>query len=408
VRPRILVFSDFYLPGHRAGGPIRTIAGLVHHLGGRLAFAIVTRDRDHGENLPYSTIPIDAWTEVAGAVCRYLPPRRLRWWALARLARRTPHDVLYVNSLFSYHFAIKPLLLRRAGLLPARPVVLAPRGELDPGALALSFVRKRVFLVVARAARLYAGVLWHASTPEEAARIRRWHGAGAQVHVARDVAVPVAPSAPSSADRSGAGGSLRVAFVSRISPKKNLEGALEILAGVRSDVDFHIFGPCEDERYWRRCQRAIDRLPPNVRARYLGVLPHDDVAPTLRDHDLLLLPTYGENFGHVILEALLAGCPVLVSDRTPWRALAARGVGWDLPLEDVAGFRARLEAWARTPREERERASRAASRWAAAVAADAGVIAMNEQLFARALAARQPVGPDAGARTRSEQPVGMP
>jgi glycosyltransferase involved in cell wall biosynthesis len=64
----------------------------------------------------------------------------------------------------------------------------------------------------------------------------------------------------------------------------------------------------------------------------------------LREHDLFFLPTLGENYGHVVQEALLAGCPVLLSDTTPWRGLQALGVGWDLPLDDEAGFRAVLRA----------------------------------------------------------------
>jgi glycosyltransferase involved in cell wall biosynthesis len=48
---------------------------------------------------------------------------------------------------------------------------------------------------------------------------------------------------------------------------------------------------------------------------------------------MLALPSRGENFGHIVPEAWAAGCPVLVSDRTPWRNLAQQGVGWDLPLE---------------------------------------------------------------------------
>ncbi len=64
-----------------------------------------------------------------------------------------------------------------------------------------------------------------------------------------------------------------------------------------------------------------------------GPLPPDRVAEALRANHLLFLPTRSENFGHVILEALAAGCPVLLSDRTPWRNLARAGVGWDLPLD---------------------------------------------------------------------------
>ena len=53
----------------------------------------------------------------------------------------------------------------------------------------------------------------------------------------------------------------------------------------------------------------------------------------MREHDLFFLPTLGENFGHVILEAFCAGCPVLISDQTPWRDLQGKGIGWDLPLD---------------------------------------------------------------------------
>ena len=73
-----------------------------------------------------------------------------------------------------------------------------------------------------------------------------------------------------------------------------------------------------------------------------------------------------ENYGHSIVEALLCGTPVLISDSTPWRGLEAEGVGWDLPIADEAAFvralreaeaassqaalekRARTRAWAET------------------------------------------------------------
>jgi glycosyltransferase involved in cell wall biosynthesis len=45
------------------------------------------------------------------------------------------------------------------------------------------------------------------------------------------------------------------------------------------------------------------------------------------------MPTLGENFGHIFLEALAAGCPLMISDRTPWLELEAKGIGWDLSLD---------------------------------------------------------------------------
>jgi glycosyltransferase involved in cell wall biosynthesis len=55
-------------------------------------------------------------------------------------------------------------------------------------------------------------------------------------------------------------------------------------------------------------------------------------------YDLFFLPTAGENYGHVILEAALAGLPLLISNNTPWRNLKKEGVGWDINLENKRHF----------------------------------------------------------------------
>ena len=76
---------------------------------------------------------------------------------------------------------------------------------------------------------------------------------------------------------------------------------------------------------------------------YEGRVEHAQVVPTLAQHDLFLFPTHGENFGHVIHEALHAGLPLLISDQTPWQRLTDQGVGWDLPLDDISAFARRIE-----------------------------------------------------------------
>ena len=73
-------------------------------------------------------------------------------------------------------------------------------------------------------------------------------------------------------------------------------------------------------------------------ARYPGSADHEQVPQIIERYDLFFLPTLGENYGHVIAEALTAGTPVLLSDATPWRNLNSHGIGWDIPLnagEDV-------------------------------------------------------------------------
>jgi len=58
----------------------------------------------------------------------------------------------------------------------------------------------------------------------------------------------------------------------------------------------------------------------------------------MREHDLFFLPTLGESFGHVIWEALISGCHVLIIDRNHWKNLEEKEIGQDLPLDQLERF----------------------------------------------------------------------
>ena len=77
--------------------------------------------------------------------------------------------------------------------------------------------------------------------------------------------------------------------------------------------------------------------------RFHGKIEHERVRDVFAEHDLFLFPTLGENYGHVVCEALSAGCPVLISDQTPWRNLEDEGAGWDIPLSQTERFSAVLQ-----------------------------------------------------------------
>ena len=267
-----------------------------------------------------------------------------------QLTRRHEYDVLYLNSAFSPYFTLLPLILRRIGASHPAAVIVAPRGEFSPGALALKRLKKTTFLRFARLVHLYDGVLWQASAPPEVRQIIRTMGRGLSrgsgvLSVPQIVLAPDLASNPEGGDDRAAKtrGSARIVFLSRITRMKNLSRALELIGQVEGDILFDIFGPIEDAAYWAECRQLMASLPPTVTATYRGEIRHERVPDLLRQYHALLLPTRGENFGHVIHEALSAGCPVLLSDQTPWRNLEASGAGWDLPLDDEAAW---LEALA--------------------------------------------------------------
>jgi glycosyltransferase involved in cell wall biosynthesis len=381
-RPRILVACDFYLPGYKGGGVLRSVVNTVTALGEDFDWSVLTRDRDRGDAVPYPGTPCGGWHVVAPAEVMYLGPSRRGLRQLAAILRARPHDLLYLNSLFSPDFTLKLLLLRALGRLPPRPVVLAPRGELAPSALAIKPLRKRLWLLIARTIGLYRGLIWHAAGPEETAQIRGWFPR-AEVLEAPDIALP--PGEPT-ARPPKQGGTLSIVFLGRIARNKNPAGAIALLHGLSGSVTLDLYGPVEDAGYWQECQQAAASLPPNIRVVVHGALPHDQVAGVLARHDLLLLPSLGESFGQAIAEALAAGCPALVSDRTPWHELERQGAGWALPLARPELFRQRLQAL--IAMEEAEHQVLRAGARAASAAASEQARGPTRLLFLDALGAR--------------------
>jgi len=155
-------------------------------------------------------------------------------------------------------------------------------------------------------------------------------------------------------------GSIRLIYVARIHPIKNLMVLLEAMQGLTVDVDLTVVGPNEDQAYWERCRSLISSLPATIRVDYKGAVPNHLLGDLIRGHHMFALPTAGENFGHSIFEAFLAGRPVLISDQTPWQGLHGKTLGWDLPLQPVSGFTsaiAEAAAWDQTAFEQHARAA---------------------------------------------------
>ena len=94
-------------------------------------------------------------------------------------------------------------------------------------------------------------------------------------------------------------------FLSRIVPMKNLLYAIEILNdSYIGSVEFNIYGLIEDREYWDKCEKAIAKLPSNIRCEYCGSVKPDESTSVFAENDVFLFPSRGENFGHVIFESL--------------------------------------------------------------------------------------------------------
>ena len=354
-RQIILIFVAYYLPSYKSGGPVRTIANIVDHLGDVFDFKIICKDRDSFETKPYPKIKVNDWNQVGRAQVFYADPKFMTLLNVARLIKTTPHDVLYLNSFFIPRFTLLPLLARYLKMAPCKPCVIAPRGEFSKGAIDIKANKKKIFIGASKGVGLFRNLIWQASSKYESKDISREMGAVArQIYVAPNLPEKMADSSIEYSIRQtdSSGEPLDVVFLSRISPKKNLYFAIEVLSDVSSSVNFDIYGIIDDIIYWKKCEKLISKLPENICATYHGVVEHSQVAKTLTKYDLFFLPTRGENFGHVIYETLAVGTPALISDQTPWKDLNEKGVGWVLPLNEKRNFVDVIEAQSQKDKQE--------------------------------------------------------
>lgn len=378
---KILCLLGSYLPGYKAGGPLRTLVNMVDRLGDDLHFKLVTLDRDLGDTEPYTGVMIDGWNTVGKADVFYMSPEMISAGGFKKILRSTECDVIYLNSFFSPCFTIKPLLLRRFRRIPDKPLVIAPRGEFSEGALGLKKIKKRAYLLAAKVLGLYRGVVWQASSTHEEADILRVLGGNIEVSIASDLAPLPSTSEILPSKNEKRSGQVKILFLSRVARMKNLDGAVKMLEGIQGNVQFNIYGPLEDKAYWAECQKSISNLSKNVAVRFCDRLSHQEVPKVMKEYDLFFLPTLGENFGHVILEALCAGIPVLVSDRTPWRDLEKKGVGWDVPLDNPERFKAILQRCVDMEHDEYMQWSERARNYGLHVSRDDKTVESNKKLF---------------------------
>jgi glycosyltransferase involved in cell wall biosynthesis len=365
TRPTVLILVEHYRPSRRFGGEGEAVHHLISALREDIEFKLITRNHDFGDPTPFPDVQTDRWQTRYGIEIFYMSPTTSTLSGIARLIRATEHDAVYLNGLYSPTFTLAPLLLRRLARVPARPWLLAPRGTALAGARARKKFKKSVFMAAAKAIGLYRNLFWHAINDREADSIRDLFGRRSVVHVATHaLSVPTVTSGEAASPRKEAG-SLRIVFLGRIMPVKNLTVALDVLRELSGDLTFDIYGPKEDAEYWRHCEAKIAALPDNIRVTYHGPVAPENVPATLSQHDLFIAPSAYENFGLAIVEAAASGCPVLVSERTPWRDLDKVFAGWVCDLSQLDQFSRVIETCVAMDNAEFDRWRRGAREFAA-------------------------------------------
>ena len=337
---KVLILNPRFLPGFRSGGPQQTVKNICDAFNEKAEIYLITKNCDFGSSEPYD-LPTDVWLDLYGIKIKYLPESEYGFKKFKEAYQE--FDYIYSCGLFcenSYHMMFIHRFFGKAG----KKLYVAPMGVFSENAISSKGAKKQFFLKMCSALGLFKHIIWSFTSSmelEEAQKALRQRIN--DYIIAEDLPRKIDFNTQADKVSKKQNGKLRVIFLSRISPKKNLEKCFEILKHTfDGDIIFDIYGTKESEEYWNKCWALRDRLPNNVVTNYCGEVTPDQVIDTFGEYDIFLFPTKGENFGHVIYEALAGGCVPIISDTTPWCDFENKKCGYICSLDDTGAFQKAL------------------------------------------------------------------
>ncbi|MCB1234090.1 MAG: glycosyltransferase, partial [Verrucomicrobiae bacterium] len=201
------------------------------------------------------------------------------------------------------------------------PTVLSPHGMLEPWALEHHARRKKAAMRLYQRRDLEAAAVLHATAESEAEQFRRL-GFGQPVAIL-PIGVELRPPRPASRREN------RVALtLSRIDPKKNLAALLNAWSAVRPEGWKLVVAGAGDPVLTEQLKRQARRLGLAETVEFPGAVFGAEKGAAFERADLFVLPSFSENFGIVVAEAMSHGLPVIATTGTPWRLLAEKHAGW--------------------------------------------------------------------------------
>jgi len=327
----------------RRGGPSQAAIEMVNALRLRQVDASIVTTNDDCESL-LTDLPIGGWTSYGGvpvlAFPRWNPPigvlkeyifsSHLNRWLPGNLRN---FDIIHVHALFSYPSTVAMMHARRARI----PYLLRTIGQLSPWSLAQSKLRKQLMLKLVERRNLDTASLLHFTTTRERDECFAAFGQSFP-----SLVLPLGVRLPSlfPATKSKRDG-LRLLFLSRLHPKKQLEVLLKGLALFQSDFPQAIWqldiAGAGEPAYLASLQKLAVQLNLSQRCRWLGHVQGDAKISLLQQADWFLLPSAAENFGIAVVEALAAGTPVIVSPQVAVAELiVAAGAGLVCPSDPAS------------------------------------------------------------------------
>ncbi len=325
------------------GGPSQMVLGLSAALAQEgVEVTVLTTDSSGNFNQPLLDVPLNQPVKQHGYQILYfhcfhfgrykISIDLLRWLA----AHAGEFDIAHIHALFSPISTAAATIARQRHL----PYLLRPLGTLDPADLRKKKHLKQIYAALLEKPNLAGAAAIHFTSIQEAKVSERFGTSTPEVVIPLGVELPV-PLPELGLARTQLGipsDKPMLLFMSRIDPKKGLNlliPALETLLAQGVDFHFVLAGTNpQDPTYENKIITQVQASPLIDRTTITGFVSGEFKASLLQDADLFVLPSYYENFGIAVAEAMCHGTPVVISEQVYiWEEVRDSEAGWVCPCD---------------------------------------------------------------------------
>lgn len=308
---KIIQVSASYKPAVIYGGPTMSVSKLSEELrkNGINTEVITTLANGKNElNFPagkttlIENVPVRFFKRITKDHSHFSPGLIIH---LSKLKKTTP-VIIHIHAWWNLVSMFACVIAQYKNI----PVVLSPRGTLSSYSFNKKHNKLKNWIHFLAGKNLLSKCFFHVTSEAEKVEISQLLKPKKIQVISNFITLPPDFQSKTTQETSV----LKLLFMSRIDPKKGLEVLLDALVGI--DFPYHLtIAGTGEQAYLKSLQNIIAKNSMQDFVTWIGFQSQESKFQVMQSHDLMVLPSYNENFGNVVVESLAVGTPVLISNK---------------------------------------------------------------------------------------------
>ena len=306
------------------GGPARSVPNLSLELA-KLGVKVTLLFADIGNRYQPPMIPSHPNLTCVSLPAKIVVGLKPAWIPgfkkkMIELCEMNDQVVIHDHGIWLPHNGLVAKVSHKLGV----PLIIAPRGMLEPWALEYRRWRKLIVWNLWQKSRIMKADLIHATSQYEVDNLMKLNLGKPCVIIPNGTIFPECPP-----DRGLLTDRKRkLLFLSRIHPKKGLINLVKAYKAVNPKNWELLIAGYDEINHQAEVEKAVEDAELSESVRFLGPIGNAEKWQLYAESDVFILPTFSENFGIVVAEALASGLPVITTTRTPWAEIMEFDCGW--------------------------------------------------------------------------------